>query len=143
MDNSCTNSGPAESVLDLIARGGDAFVGRIRAYQEAKENHDKSFAALQLGRDTKAQEVAAAKAAAEKIVEDARKRADSIVADATADAQASAREIVAEANERKAKVDAEAERIKKDAEQWARQTTVGLETKVAHLKAALRGIETL
>jgi hypothetical protein len=143
MDNSCSNSVSApQDVIGLILEGGEGFLNRVKSLHQAREEHDKAFKALQLGRQTKnaLQEAERDKAQAHKVLLDAGKRADQIVAAAKAEADSYSQRVVAEANEVKAAVEAFAEQTRRDTEAWVISTKADLVAKVAQLKEAVRAI---
>ena len=138
MDNSVSNSvSGSEDVIGIIARDGTGFLSRVKAFQQARESHDKSLKALQLGQHTKPQEIEAV----EKILADARRRGDEIVAEVTAAAKASAARIVAEANAKKSAAEAEIAQLRRDAEAWVREAKAEVAAKLERLRAAMRAAE--
>src|SRR5262249_11493672 len=120
--------------LDAIVRGGDAFMARVKALQQAKAEHDDALANLRLGHDVvramqdvqvreqasmdvaetaKAEGVriaGEAKAEAERIVAEANDNAAQIIAKATADAH----KLSAEVDEAHAALDAWRDKVKAD-----------------------------
>ena len=138
MDNSVSNSvSGSEDVIGIIARDGTGFLSRVKAFQQARESHDKSLKALQLGQHTKQQEVEAV----EKILADARRRGDEVVVEVTAAAKASAARIVGEANAKKSAVEAEIAQLRRDTEAWVRQAKADVAGKLERLRAAMRAAE--
>jgi regulator of protease activity HflC (stomatin/prohibitin superfamily) len=105
--------------LNAIVSGGDQFMARLKALQDAKAEHDESLKNLRLGhdvvramQDVQAREqmaidaISSAKAEAEKIIAEAKADAEDTIAKAKADATQLIAEGVAEAKKLSADVDA-------------------------------------
>jgi flotillin len=142
VSNTCENAA-AEDVFSLIAEGGANFAARVDTYQKAKREHDRSLAALQLGRLTKnalteAENLkAATKAEAEAVLAKAEADAHKIKADANAYAE----RLITEANLNRSAVDAHIAQLKRDAEDWVKNHKADLVGKLERLRAAIRAVE--
>jgi hypothetical protein len=134
--NTCENTAP-DDIFKLILEGGDSFVDRVKAFQQAKENHDRSLKALQLGGQAHNAEVEAGRAEAAKVIAKAEANAHKI----KADAKVYAEKLIAQANAEKSAADAHIAQLKRDAEAWVTQHKADLVGKLERLRAAIRAVE--
>jgi hypothetical protein len=134
--NTCENAAP-DDIFKLILEGGDSFVDRVKVFQNAKAEHDKSLKALQLGGQARNAEIEAGRAEAAKVVAKAEADAHKI----KADAKVYAEKLIAQANAEKSQADAHIAQLKRDAEDWVKQHKADLVGKIERLKAAVRAVE--
>jgi hypothetical protein len=136
VSNTCENAAP-DDIFKLILEGGDSFIDRVRAFQSAKQEHDKSLKALQVGHQARNAEIEIGRAEAAKVVAKAEADAHKIKADANVYAE----KLIAQANAEKSAADAHIAQLKADAQAWVTQHKADLVGKLERLRAAIRAVE--